>query len=155
MIQEDNKTQEELIDETKRKVKKLKSLLKQATSLGCDVRRTIEDEIDYQNLQIERLKTQMTFGSLIGKFWKYCNKHDKRSIEYLYVRNINGDNIIADMFSQFTFARELETHAYNNAERSASCYEICCFTEITKEEFRKAYEDVTKNALNILKEQEK
>lgn len=126
--------------------------MKQATSLGCDVKRTIEDEIDYQNLQIERLKTQTTFGSLIGKFWKYYNKRDKRSIEYLYVKDIKGDDIIADMFSQFTFARELETHAYNNTERSASCYELCYFTEITKEEFRKAYEDATKNALNILKE---
>lgn len=151
-MEQENKTQEELIDEAKKKVKKLKSLLKQATLLGCDVARTIEDEIDYQELEIKRLQNKLTFSGLVGKYWKYCDKRKPKCAEYLYVRNITGDNIIADIFSQHYWWNNLETHIYNNAERSCSVYELCCFTEITKEEFRKAYEDVTKNALNILKE---
>lgn len=148
-------TQEELIDKAKKKVKKLKSLLKQATSLGCDVQRTIEDAISDQELEIERLQNHLTLDCLIGKYWKYCEKRKPKNIEYLYVRSITTRDIIADIFSQSYWWNNLETHIYNNAERSCSVYELCYFVEITREEFCRAYEESTKNALNILNEQKK
>lgn len=155
MAQEKDKTQEELIDEAKKKVKKLKSLLKQATSLGCDVQRAIEDQIDYHELEIKRMQNHIIFDGLIGKCWKYCEKRNQRNTEYLYVRNIIGDDFVADIIAQSYWWNNLETHIYNKTKRSCSVYELCYFTEITMEEFRNAYEEITKNALNILKEQEK
>lgn len=98
----------------------------------------ISEAVRYEAMAARRklksLECKLTHGQLVGKFWTYRN-NDDGDIEYLHVKSVEGDMLVADIVAIYMWRGSQEIHMYTNTERCCDQYETHRFEEMPEEDF--------------------
>lgn len=82
--------------------------------------------------KLKSLECKLTHGRLVGKFWTYRN-NDYGDIEYLHVKSVKGDTLVADIVAIYMGGQEI--HMYTNTERCSLQYETHRFEAMPEDDF--------------------
>lgn len=133
------------IEDLEAKIAGLKRLRKnKVVKMSCEIKRSIEEEIECVEKQLKAAKNELTFSDLVGKYFHYVDNSEWD--DYVFVRKVNGENVFCDKISMCNSYYH-EIHIYNNQEYSYMKVEN--FEEISKEEFLQKYHDLCNNMLEM------
>jgi len=133
------------IEELEKKINDLTALLDQDCVKGSyEVKRCIENEIDYLERDLRNKQCKLTYEGLVGKYFIY---NDSRDVEYIFVRCVKGEEIVCDRIlhpkEPNTFRGELVV----DINQEFSYFQIGNFKEIPKDEFFRLYREACDGAI--------
>lgn len=99
-----------------------------------EIWKAVGAEVMATRRKLKSLECKLTHGQLVGKFWTYTNNDG--DIEYLHIKSVEGDMLVADITAIYTWRGSYEIHIYTNTERCCDQYETHLFVEMSEEDFR-------------------
>jgi hypothetical protein len=98
-----------------------------------EILQAVRDEVMTARRRLKSLECKLIYGQLVGGYWTYTN--NDRDIEYLHIKSVKGNMLVADIVNVCRWRGNFEIHMYMNAERCCDNYETYRFEPVPEDDF--------------------